>query len=279
MALETAAREGRRVSATLETTIAEGRPRTVVATLPGRNLQRYWLVSAHGDSDAGGPGADDNASGVAVVLETASALSALREAGRLPELPVSVKFAVWGAEYHSSRAFIRREGAALADCLGIINIDQAGTGAEREAIYFESNDVPWNARLLRTLEAIGRDYRGQPGFWPEFFTTPSQGGTDSYAFLPREYQGEDNTRLRLPATTIYTAAWGEPRVLPQTPGWDVPGNDRRRRVHVDYSRVYHSSGDTPEATTEQEPQNMVRAAKAVALALVRLVYDAGVSGR
>jgi hypothetical protein len=34
------------------------------------------------------------------------------------------------------------------------------------------------------------------------------------------------------------------------------------------------SGDTAEHTTDAEPQNMVRAAKAVGVALLRLVYDA-----
>ena len=273
--LEAAANAGESVSATLDTTVATRPPRTVVATLPGRDRQRYWLVSAHGDSDSGGPGADDNASGVSVVLGAAAAWSAARSTGELDTPPVSIRFVVWGTEYHSARAYIAREGRALGNCLGVINIDQAGTGAEREAVYFESNEVPWNARLLRTFEQVGRDFVGRPGFWPEFATTPSQGGTDSYAFLPRRYRGEGNTPLRIPATTVYSAAWDEPRVLPQTPGWEDSGQADPTRVVVDYSRYYHSSGDTPANTTEREPQNMVRVARAVAISLLRLVYDAG----
>jgi hypothetical protein len=36
--------------------------------------------------------------------------------------------------------------------------------------------------------------------------------------LPRRYRGEDTTTLRVPATTVDTAAWDAPRVLAQTPG-------------------------------------------------------------
>jgi hypothetical protein len=185
---------------------------------------------------------------------------------------------VWGSEYYSARAFIRREGASLGNCDGLINLDQVGTGAEREAIYFESNDVAWNARLLRTFEQIGRDYARRPGFWTEFSTTPSQGGTDSYAFLPPAHLGEGNTTLRIPATTVYTAAWDAPRRLLQTPGWAANGPDGRH-VLVDYSRDYHSTGDIPERTTEAEPQNMVRAVQAVGVALLRLVYDSAGKAR
>jgi hypothetical protein len=279
VALEAAASRGASISAVLDSNVDDRAPKTVIASLPGRVTSRYVLLTAHGDSDAGGPGADDNASGVATVLEIARGLARLRRSGELPALPVSVRFAVLGAEYHSSQAYIQREGRALGACLAVINFDQTGTGAEREAVYFESNDVPWNEPLLRTLAQVGRDYRGRPGFWPEFATTPSQGGTDSFAFLPREHGGQGHTPLRIPATTVYTAAWGSPRSLPQTPGWHDEGQADPETVFVDYSRFYHSSADTPENTTEREPQNMVRAARAAGIALLRLVYDPRTAGR
>ncbi|MGH9314795.1 MAG: M28 family peptidase [Vicinamibacterales bacterium] len=256
----------------LKSTMRRGQPATTIATLGGRDSRRYYLVTAHGDSDAGGPGADDNASGVATVLEIARALSSLVKDGRFRPA-YSIRFVVWGTEYHSAKAYIEREGAKLADCLGVINLDETGTGAEREAIYFESNDVPWNAALLRTLERVGEDYVGKPGFWPEFTTNPSQGGTDSYAFLPKAYKGQDYTTLQIPATTVYTAASDSLAPLAQTPGWDPKGWPTPGRLVVDYSAYYHSSGDTPENTTEREPQNMVRAVKAVGIALLRLAHE------
>jgi hypothetical protein len=267
-----AAAAGAGVRLMLRSTLREGRPRTVLAALPGRDPERYFLICAHGDSDSGGPGADDNASGEAVVLELARLLSRLVREGRLPAPRVALRFAVWGAEYASSGAYVAREGERLRRCLGVINLDEVGTGAERDAIYFESNEVPWNRQLLRAFDQVGADYAGRAGFWPEYTTNPSQGGTDSYAFLPKRYHGELESGLEIPATTVYTAAWDHLGHLRQTPGWESPATPDPVQLAIDYSRYYHSSGDTPANTTDRKPQAMVRAARAIGIALLRLAF-------
>ena len=268
--LSAAAQAERTVTVSLDATIQEGRGKTVIATLKGQDPSGYYLVCAHGDSDAGGPGADDNASGVATVMEIARVYSALVQSGKVPRPKYSIRFAVWGAEYRSARTFIQQEGDNLKNLKGVINFDETGTGAERDAIYFESNDVPWNETLLRTFEAVGDTYAGRPGFWTEYTTNPSQGGTDSYAFLPKQYRGTGQTSLQIPSTTIYTAAWDKLAELDQTPGWESKGTPDPKKLKIDYSLYYHSSGDTPENTTEREPQNMVRAVKVTGLVLLRL---------
>jgi hypothetical protein len=268
--LASAAAAGRTVRVSLDATIREGRGRTVVATLRGQDPSGYYLVCAHGDSDSGGPGADDNASGVATVMEIARVYAALVAAGTVPRPKYSIRFAVWGAEYRSARTFIEQAGANLAQLKGVMNFDETGSGAERDAIYFESNDVPWNEPMLRTFEAVAADYAGRPGFWTEYTTNPSQGGTDSYAFLPKQYKGTGQTSLQIPSTTIYTAAWDRLAEIDQTPGWESKGTPDPKKLKIDYSLYYHSSGDTPENTTEREPQNMVRAVKVTGLALMRL---------
>ena len=269
-ALSAAAAAQRQVSVSLDATIQEGQGKTVIATLPGREPGPYYMVCAHGDSDSGGPGADDNASGVATVMEIARAYAQGVRSGAIPRPKYSIKFIAWGAEYRSARTYIERAGEDLKNLKGVFNFDETGTGAERDAIYFESNDVPWNETILRTLEAVAGDYAGKPGFWTEYTTNPSQGGTDSYAFLPRKYQGQDYTKLEIPSTTIYTAAWDKLAELDQTPGWESKGTADPKKLKIDYSLYYHSSGDTPENTTEREPQNMVRATKVTGLALIRL---------
>ncbi|HVR07963.1 MAG TPA: M28 family peptidase [Thermoanaerobaculia bacterium] len=268
---------GATVRVMLRSTVREGSPRTVVADIAGRDgreRDRYYLVCAHGDSDSGGPGADDNGSGEAVVMELARVLAGLVRGGRLPAPRVTLRFAVWGSEYASSGAYVAREGDRLRRCLGVINLDEVGTGAERNAVYFESNEVPWNRELLRAFDRVGADYAGRPGFWPEYTTNPSQGGTDSYAFLPRRYKGELTSDLRIPATTVYTAAWDHPGHLRQTPGWESPATPDPVHLTIDYSRYYHSSGDTPGNTTDRKPEAMVRAARAIAIALLRLAFQA-----
>ena len=268
--LASAAQAGRTVRVSLESTIREGRGKTVIATLRGEDASRYYLVCAHGDSDSGGPGADDNASGVATVMEIARVYASLVASGKVPRPKHSIRFAVWGAEYRSARAFIEREGDKLEGLLGVLNFDETGTGAERDAIYFESNDVPWNEPMLRTFEAVAGDYAGRAGFWTEYTTNPSQGGTDSYAFLPRQYKGTGQTSLQIPSTTIYTAAWDKLAELDQLAGWESKGTPDPKKLKIDYSLYYHSSGDTPENTTDREPQNMVRAVKVTGIALMRM---------
>jgi len=268
--LEAAAASKTTVRVSLASHVEQRAPKTVVGTLPGRESGKYYLLCAHGDSDAGGPGADDNASGVATVMEIARVFAELRRTGALPQPRYAVRFAVWGSEYHSSKAYIDREGPRLGELAGVFNFDETGTGAERDAIYFESNDVPWNETILKTLEAVAADYAGKPGFWTEYTTNPSQGGTDSYAFLPKKYQGTGTTSLEIPATTIYTAAWDHLAELKQTPGWESKGMANPSNLKIDYSLYYHSSGDTPENTTDREPHNMVKAVKVTGLALLRL---------
>jgi hypothetical protein len=270
--LATAAAQGRAVLVQLTSTVREGRARTVIATLPGQDRESYYLICAHGDSDSGGPGADDNASGVATVMELARVFSELTKARGVPPPRQSIRFVVWGAEYASARSYIEREGEALRQAKAVINFDETGTGAERDAIYFESNEVPWNETLLRTFDKVGADYLNRPGFWTEYTTNPSRGGTDSYAFLPRQYKGQGYTTLQIPSTTVYTAAWDTLGDLAQTPGWESKGTPDPKNLKIDYSLYYHSSADTPENTTEREPQNMVRAVKATGIALLRLIW-------
>ncbi len=276
--LRQALESGRRVQVrlSLDATIGSGSPRTVVGTLPGSGTRRdeVLIVCAHGDSDSGGPGADDNASGVASLLEVARALLRAREVGLLPADRPEVRFVVWGSEYHSSEAWVKTHPADLKRLRAVFNYDQTGTGAERDAIYFEGNDIPWNTPLLRLLERVGRDHAGEEGFWTAYTSNPSLSGTDAYAFLPARYQGRGLTRLRIPATTVFTSAWDRPTIVAQTPGWRSPGWTETGDLFIDYSRVYHSSGDLPAATTEAEPWNMERCARLVTIAIFRLMRDA-----
>jgi len=254
------------------TTISPGRSRTILATLKGKS-DKYFIVCAHGDSDSGGPGADDNASGVAGVLELGRILSAMVKEKKIPIPEYTILFTVWGSEYSSSGAFVRSRKDELGNILGVLNYDQIGTGAIRNCVYFESNDVAHNEDLMKILQSVGEDYAGKRGFWDESTTNPSQGGTDSYVFLPEylRHLGVSNTEI--PSVTVYTAAWNAPKTLAQTLGWTSKAwKGRGDSVTIDFSHYYHSSRDIPENTTEREPFNMSSAVKAVGIALLRLAW-------
>lgn len=277
---QTAPHDEARLTVSLDSRISRGRPRTVAGTLPGGGSRSHEviIVCAHGDSDSGGPGADDNASGVASLLETARALFRAMSQGLLPSDRPAVRFIVWGAEYESPSDYVRSRRDEMKRLIAVINYDETGSGAERDAVYYEGNDIPWNATLLRTLEAVADDHAGKEGFWGAHTSVPSQGGTDAYVFLPKRYQGVGLTSETIPAITVFTAAWGSPVRLRQTPGWTSKGWPESGDLFVDYSAYYHSSGDTPGNTTEAEPYNMERCARLVAISIVRIMRGMGIMG-
>jgi hypothetical protein len=140
-------------------------------------------------------------------------------------------------------------------------------------LYFEPNDVEHNDSLLKVLDSLAVDYVGKKGFWSEATTNPSQGGADSYVFLQEYLRALKVPQTKIPSVTIYTAAWNELKPIPQTPGWKSKAwHGPKDTVYVDYSPYYHSSLDVPERTTEKEPYNMIVAAKAVGIALLRLAW-------
>ncbi len=253
-----------------------GAPRTVVGALPGAGARagRLIVVCAHGDADGGGPGADDNASGVAALVEVARGLRRALDEGLLPASRPEVMLIVWGREYHSSEAWVRDHADRHASIEAVFNYDQVGTGTLKEAIYYEGNDIPWNAPLLRTMEAVAVAHGGPGGLWGEHTSNPSLGDTDAYAFLPRDHKGIGLTSERIPATTVFTAAWSEPMHLTQTPGWVSPGWPDGDALTIDFSRYYHSVADTPENTTQRTPGTIERAARLVLLSIRRLMIGA-----
>jgi hypothetical protein len=255
-----------------KTVIDSTRPKTVVATLDGES-DKYYIVCAHGDSDSGGPGADDNASGVSTVLETARILKKLVATHQIPRPKCSIKFIVWGAEIFSTENYVKLHAKELNKILGVLNLDEVGIGASRNCLYFESNDVAQNDSLMKVLDSLAVEYVGKAGFWSEASTNPSQGGTDSYVFFPQYLHRLKVPEVKIPSVTIYTAAWNELKAIPQTPGWKSKAwHGPEDTVYVDYSPYYHSSLDVPERTTEKEPFNMVVAAKAVGIAMLRLAW-------
>lgn len=101
----------------------------VIAELAGNERRREWvLVGAHLDSWDLGSGAQDNGSGVVMVLEAARAVAKLGT-----RLRRSVRFALWSAEEPGppgSAIFVKRHAAELRDCVAVLNSDN-GAGRPR----------------------------------------------------------------------------------------------------------------------------------------------------
>jgi Tol biopolymer transport system component len=100
-----------------------GQTANVVATLKGTvNPELIYVVSSHYDSVADGPGADDDGSGTAALLETARILA------RHPQ-PATITFASMTGEEAGllgSREFVRRAVAGNLHVVGALNNDMIG---------------------------------------------------------------------------------------------------------------------------------------------------------
>jgi hypothetical protein len=100
-----------------------GQTSNVIATLKGTvNPELVYVVSSHYDSVAVGPGADDDTSGTAALLETARILA------KRPQ-PATIVFASFTGEEAGllgSREFVRRAVADKVQIVGALNNDMVG---------------------------------------------------------------------------------------------------------------------------------------------------------
>ena len=107
----------------VDATVREGSGDNVVATKPGG--PRTVVIGGHYDSVAAGPGANDNGSGTATILEVAR-VAATRD------YPFSVRFVAFEAEeigLLGSAHYVRQlDDPARAATLAMINLDMVGVG-------------------------------------------------------------------------------------------------------------------------------------------------------
>jgi Peptidase family M28 len=259
-----------RVSFALEARRGNDSADTVVATLPGKDRSKYILFCAHGDSDSGGPGADDNASGVATVLEIARAAAAAVKSGLMPQPAWDLRFVPWGGEMSSTREYLASVAADPSHLQAVINFDQAGFGASKDALYVEPDDIPVNSSIIAIVRSVMKDHLGQKGFPSHAASVKSQGGTDSYVFQNTRTPGA----TLYPAVTLYTSAWDREQTVPLTEGFPplnwYPG-EKPGTITVDGDPFYHSAGDTPGHTTDTEPFDMGWCARVGLLSARRLM--------
>jgi carboxypeptidase Q len=94
----------------------------VVAEIRGRERPDEWIIiGAHLDSWDFGTGAQDNGSGVAMVLEAARAIASLGQPPRR-----SIRFALWGGEEQGligSHAYVDAHDKELKNCVAVLNTD------------------------------------------------------------------------------------------------------------------------------------------------------------
>jgi aminopeptidase S len=123
----------------------------VIAERSGTAPGRVVVIGAHLDSVAVGPGINDNASGVAVSLAIAAALS------EQPSHPVTVRFAFWDAEEggpFGSAAHVGGLSAEEADRIeAYLNLDMVGSPNPVRFVYDETTAATGSAALTDAFAA------------------------------------------------------------------------------------------------------------------------------
>ena len=136
-----------------------GKTANVIATLKGtENPELVYVVSSHYDSNAAGPGADDDSSATAALLEAARVLA------KRP-MPATIVFASFTGEESGllgSREFVRRAQESGMRIVGALNNDMIGWANDHRldnTIRYSNagiRDVQHAASFLTKLDHLRR---------------------------------------------------------------------------------------------------------------------------
>ena len=147
---EWAATPGTTLMLAVESTMTRVTTENLIADTPAGAAERTVVVGAHLDGVAEGPGINDNASGVAVVLETAV---------RFIELGVQprnrVRFAFWGAEedglYGSEHYVAQLDDAGRRGTALYLNLDMVGSPNPLASVYGGGSGWPAGSGQIQTV--------------------------------------------------------------------------------------------------------------------------------
>lgn len=184
----------------------------VVAVLPGSDPTvrgEYVLVGAHldhiGEWPRVNPGADDNASGSATVLEIARAAASTKVRPR--RTLVFVWFAAEELGLLGAKHFAENPPAGLGTCVAVLNLDMVGVG---NALYVAGGE---NFPAIRTALESARD-RFVPGLGMRFGLIRGEGRADHAPFFEKG----------IPAVSLFSSGGkrGGYHTPEDTPYWITP---------------------------------------------------------
>jgi hypothetical protein len=168
-----------RVKATSDTRYYAGRYPYVTGVIPGSDPQQEVLELGH----AFEPGAQDNSTGVAAMLESLATLQRLISAGKLAPPKRSIRILVMAEDYGSS-AYIAQHMPQMKRTIGAMCVDTpAGLYDQTEGYTFALNpDVNRSYQDALIQRAADSYYAGLPQRFPHW--SPYQARSDSYLSDP-----------------------------------------------------------------------------------------------
>ena len=112
-----------KVKANVKAKLGVGKQGVLSALIEGKDKSKeVWLVAhiCHPH-----PGANDNASGSAAILETLRTITSMMKTGKIEQPDYSIRF-IWMPEWHGTIEYIYNEKEALTRCKFVINADMVG---------------------------------------------------------------------------------------------------------------------------------------------------------
>lgn len=236
-----------RLHAIVEAETGPGTMDILTAAIPGSEKPNEEIVlSAHLDEI----GADDNASGSAVLLEVARTLNHLVASGKLPPLPRSVRF-IWGPEFTATQEWLKRHGGEPVKRLAGFNIDQCGADLVKSGAVFN---------MVRTPDSTPSYLNALVESVIDFMNTAND------AAYPRNKEfhiiSVNGTRQRLQARSIPFIAGSDHEIYNRA---GIPATFFTAWPE----KYYHSSRDTPD---QVDPTQLHRAVFAALAGIVSIAY-------
>lgn len=141
----------------------------ILAAIPGQDPSQNVIISAHYDhlgvyKGQLYPGANDNASGVACVLEVTRRLTADALAGKHPIPNIVVAF--WGAEemgFLGSSYFVSQPTVPLTTIKAVINFDSVANGPKEDFILWSKEEDNLVSTVLQVVSGMGGNIKKVPG--------------------------------------------------------------------------------------------------------------------
>lgn len=184
----------------------------VTATIPGADAQRREeeiVFSCHLDHQR--PGANDNASGCATILEVGRALAKLIREGRLPRPSRTLRF-LWPPEIEGTMALLNARPELAARFVAVVHMDMVGGGPETKAVFHVTRSPMSLPTFVNDVAEAFAEFVNEQSY--QFATT----GRAEYPLVARE-GGKEPLQARLAPFSmgsdhqVYTdSSWAIPAI-------------------------------------------------------------------
>ncbi|MDR2060655.1 MAG: M20/M25/M40 family metallo-hydrolase [Acinetobacter sp.] len=237
--------------------------RNIIVEIPGESKQDIILLGAHYDSVKMGPGINDNASGVALLLELMAQLSQQKIKPKH-----SIHLAFWDSEevgIAGSQAYVKKLTAEQLKAIkAYINVDMVGT--KDPEILIADGDKSSVDEMEKMLKERGMQEQDYKPLLDGLRSIPSHSGDLALENMLKEFFKAKNLKIKEGVATL-TASDTAP-FLGKVPVTSVIlFNEQMKGDELEFAPCYHKACDTIE---QVDPKSMQLAGDAVVYLLQSL---------